>query len=145
MNHCIVTFRPSCCCLSLAHVQTALQQGGSTAEDKHYPQGQFEAEGGGDDGSLDSLSDGEGGDERGDYEQERLLGNSQQAPPFHRDMPLRDEKGQPQSGHHPPSFMEKLKWMLGSIHVVLFLAQAMVFGYGFGECGWLCMTLCWRG
>ncbi len=33
-----------------------------------------------------------------------------------------------------PTFMDKLRAMLGSVHIVLFLLQATLFGYGFGGC-----------
>lgn len=83
-----------------------------------------------DDASLDSLSDGEegGSNEQGGTERERLL-----------EMP---QNGHHQNGRQPdkaPSFSEKLRWMFGSVHVLLFLAQAILFGYGFGELGIYCL------
>jgi len=112
---------------------------------------------GGDDGSPDSLSSDEDGDNKGGMsrEKDRLL-----QPPHHdhsnRPQTHHDHSNRPQKGGHAangggrstrvgmdqnthtqsdkaPSFTEKLRWMFGSIHVVLFLMQAILFGYGFGE------------
>jgi len=47
------------------------------------------------------------------------------------------------SGGGEPSFLDKLRAMFGSVHIVLFLLQATLMGYGFGECSVHCGICCW--